>query len=358
MNSDPLISIILPTFNRQHTLKKAIDSIIKQTYTTWELIVVDDGSIDNTKDLIEDYTKKDFRIKYIKNSHKKGPAGARNCALGISKGEYIAFLDSDDEWLDFHLFDSINALKNHNVNICFSLWYEKDCNGTLFKLYDSDREKEFFNNAIDVLKPKINGNIFIFGKNFYEYTVLNTFLIYHINSTLIKKDILTYTGYFDEELLASEDTDFILRIISAFKFCFIFNYHFIYNQGEDNIYWFIDRSKIDINELFDDSKTINKLNFCGIYKCLMFEKRKNFIKKLNNLNNKQLCLEVCNKRISTKYFTLAFINKKQRKLKSLFFLLKSLLYKFKLKSLLFAFNIIFPNFWKKPTIDISELYFY
>lgn len=94
-----LVSIIMPTFNRADTIKRAIRSVQAQTFTDWELIVVDDGSTDDTAARIEGC---DPRLKLIRQENQ-GTAGARNTGLRASAGSYIAFLDSDDEWLPHHL---------------------------------------------------------------------------------------------------------------------------------------------------------------------------------------------------------------------------------------------------------------
>ncbi len=93
-----LISIITPAYNAENTINKTIQSVINQTYQNWELIIVDDGSNDNTNYLISKYTKKDSRIKLISQLNS-GPAIARQTGLNKSKGRFIAFLDSDDTWL-------------------------------------------------------------------------------------------------------------------------------------------------------------------------------------------------------------------------------------------------------------------
>ncbi|MBO0725797.1 MAG: glycosyltransferase family 2 protein, partial [Blastocatellia bacterium] len=95
----PSVSVIMPTFNRADTISRAIRSVQAQTFDDWELIVVDDGSTDNTVAMIEGC---DARLKLIRQENQ-GTAGARNAGLRASAGRYIAFLDSDDEWLPHHL---------------------------------------------------------------------------------------------------------------------------------------------------------------------------------------------------------------------------------------------------------------
>jgi glycosyltransferase involved in cell wall biosynthesis len=103
----PLVSIIMPTYNRADTIKRAIDSVKAQTFEDWELIIVDDGSTDNTATLVPPM---DSRIVFI-SQENQGIAGARNTALQASQGELIAFLDSDDEWLPHHLELSVHFFK-------------------------------------------------------------------------------------------------------------------------------------------------------------------------------------------------------------------------------------------------------
>ena len=95
----PNVSVILPAFNRVSLLGRAIDSILSQTYSDFELIVVDDCSTDNTEQFVAELASKDGRIRYIKHSENSGVATARNTGIDLSAGRYIAFQDDDDEWL-------------------------------------------------------------------------------------------------------------------------------------------------------------------------------------------------------------------------------------------------------------------
>jgi len=96
----PFFSIVVPTYNRAHFLSKMIESVLSQTFIDWELVIVDDGSTDNTKELIEKYT--DSRIRYLWQENQERSA-ARNNGIAVSSGQYICFLDSDDYFLEDRL---------------------------------------------------------------------------------------------------------------------------------------------------------------------------------------------------------------------------------------------------------------
>ncbi len=92
--SAPLISVIIPTFNRSYCLAETLDSVLRQSFKNYELIVVDDGSTDATPQLLDQYAG---RLAHLQTSHA-GPSAARNAGIGMARGDYIAFLDSDDLW--------------------------------------------------------------------------------------------------------------------------------------------------------------------------------------------------------------------------------------------------------------------
>ena len=111
-----LFSIIIPTYNREKFLPKAIESVINQSHNNWELIIVDDGSTDNTKSLIEDYQKKENRIKYIFQENSERSV-ARNNGIKNAKGDWICFLDSDDLYHETHLEVFTTSLKKINLKM-------------------------------------------------------------------------------------------------------------------------------------------------------------------------------------------------------------------------------------------------
>ena len=124
VKTNPFFSIIIPTYNRAHIIHRPIDSIIAQTFTDWELIIVDDGSIDDTKSIVDLY--QDERIRYVRQENKKESA-ARNNGICLSNGEWICFQDSDDEYLSQHLqilYNSISQFSEYKVFRTGLLIYE------------------------------------------------------------------------------------------------------------------------------------------------------------------------------------------------------------------------------------------
>ena len=123
MNSD-LVSIIMPSYNTAKYIKNSIQSVINQTYTNWELIIVDDCSTDNTDEVVNGII--DDRIHYIKNEKNSGAAVSRNRALREAKGKWIAFLDSDDLWMPQKLNEQIRFMKDNNYHFSYTNYEEID----------------------------------------------------------------------------------------------------------------------------------------------------------------------------------------------------------------------------------------
>lgn len=111
----PLVSIVMPTYNRESFLKNAVDSINKQTYRNWELIIVDDGSTDNTETEVEKLTRDIIQNCYYFKIPNGGPGAARQYGIDKCNGDFIAFFDSDDIWHEEHLRICTNALLENNL---------------------------------------------------------------------------------------------------------------------------------------------------------------------------------------------------------------------------------------------------
>ncbi len=118
---DELVSIIMPCHNGGLYIKEAIDSVIAQTYTNWELIIIDDNSTDSSVEVIKDYTEKDKRIKFYETEKSTGiPSTPRNVGILNANGRYIAFLDCDDIWERDKLMTQLPFFKGNDVVIVFS----------------------------------------------------------------------------------------------------------------------------------------------------------------------------------------------------------------------------------------------
>jgi len=127
-----LVSIVMPSYNADKFIADAIESVLNQTYAYWELIVVDDGSLDHTNEIVEAYAKQDSRISLIKLKQNSGPAKARNKAIKEAKGRYIAFLDADDLWLPEKLKKQIMFMHKNNLSFTYSSYHLIDEHGHMF----------------------------------------------------------------------------------------------------------------------------------------------------------------------------------------------------------------------------------
>ena len=123
-----LVSIIMPSYNTAPFIDESIQSVQAQSYQDWELIIVDDCSTDNTKEIIKQYLK-DERIKYLKNDKNCGAAVSRNRALREAKGKWIAFLDSDDLWKPEKLEKQIKFMKENGYHFSYTNYSEMDADG-------------------------------------------------------------------------------------------------------------------------------------------------------------------------------------------------------------------------------------
>ncbi len=200
--SKPLFTIIMPTFNRAKTIMSAINSVIDQTYHNWELLIIDDGSHDDTESLISEIT--DERVRFFKNKTNRGVSFARNYGLKLAQGEFIAYLDTDNAW-DIKYLSVIHGA-TIEIGKEASAFYtgqmvfrggEKEIEGVRFGMFN--RSLLFNNNYID------------------------------LNCFVHKKNIIELTGEFDECIKRYVDWDFIARISLSTKIysipVLLCNYH-------------------------------------------------------------------------------------------------------------------------------------
>lgn len=146
-----LVSIITPVYNNSEFIKQTIESVQKQTYKNWEMIIVDDCSTDRTPELIKKISQKDNRIKYIKLENNSGAAIARNKALSESRGRFIAYLDADDLWKKNKIQNQIDFMLAHDYAFVCSNYEKIDVNNKILKQVKIPKEinyKLFLRNTI------------------------------------------------------------------------------------------------------------------------------------------------------------------------------------------------------------------
>lgn len=130
MESTPLISVIMPCYNMEKFIASSIQSVCNQTFNDWELLIVDDASNDKTADVIGRFLDLDNRIHFGKKQTHTGIAATRNQAIGMAKGQYLAFLDADDVWHPDKLEKQLAFMKNQNIGFCYSAydWIDEEEN--------------------------------------------------------------------------------------------------------------------------------------------------------------------------------------------------------------------------------------
>lgn len=132
------VSVITPVYKAEDYLKDTIDSVLNQTFTDWEMLLVDDQSPDRSADIIRDYAAKDDRIKLIQLQENSGAAVARNKGLEAAQGRYIAFIDADDVWLPHKLETQLNFMKEQNEAFTYTQYQMVNDDGQVLKKVDKD----------------------------------------------------------------------------------------------------------------------------------------------------------------------------------------------------------------------------
>lgn len=118
----PKVSVITPAYNSEFFLRQTIESVRSQTFTNWQLIVIDDCSTDSTVEIVEEYCKKDERVKLIRCTQNGGAAVARNIGIKAATGQYIAFLDADDVWESHKLKSQVSWMEKENCAFTFTAY--------------------------------------------------------------------------------------------------------------------------------------------------------------------------------------------------------------------------------------------
>lgn len=217
----PLITIIIPIFNREHLIKETLDAVLKQTYKNWECILIDDGSVDASVKIAKEYANSDNRFKVLQRSERrrKGAATCRNIGIENSNGSYIQFLDSDDLLESNKLESQISKLnKSDNYTLSTCKWGRLDKGMEHPKKYEKLPIYKDFKNPSHLLK--------IFGTK-------ETFFPVHCYLTPIQ--LINKAGKWNEELTINDDGEYFSRVLlKAEQIIFDDHTYAIYRSGSGN----------------------------------------------------------------------------------------------------------------------------
>lgn len=230
------VSIIIPAYNQSKYLEFALESVLHQTFTNWECIIVNDGSTDYTEEIAKKYADHDKRFRYIKQENM-GLSAARNTGLQLSQGKYIGFLDSDDTWEPITLEKTVDFLEKHpSVDIVNGAWDLIDEEGkNISRKFGPIKSTNYFDDLL--------------FKNLFP-----------VHTLLSRRTVFDQCGYFDARLRALEDWDMWMRAAShGFKFGHIMNLiaHYRRHSGAmtmdvdrlyDNTYYALDKLYCSQNE--------------------------------------------------------------------------------------------------------------
>ncbi|PWL95931.1 MAG: hypothetical protein DBY13_00970 [Lachnospiraceae bacterium] len=194
---DALVSVIIPLYNRQDTIQRAVDSVLSQSYSNIEVLVVDDGSTDHSIEMLEKYHN-DNRVRIFCQEYNQGANAARNRGIREAKGDYIAFHDSDDEWLPDKLEKQIKRMEygDFQVSFCaFKRQYPKTIQiiPDISEYLSSDKIKERLKKANIVGTPTL----------------------------VIHREVVHEIGIFDEEMPRLQDYELAIRIAKKYDICFV-----------------------------------------------------------------------------------------------------------------------------------------
>lgn len=218
----PLISIVMVNYNHEDTIGKTMESVLAQTYQNWELIIVDDGSTDESVAIIESYAKKDERIRYYPQKENAQICVVTNIGLSYVKGEYVARLDSDDIWLPQRLEKQMQYLSEHpEVALCFTrldIIDEKDeiINDKLPDYYEAYNQRQ---------KSRAQWARYFF---FFGNTLIQSAL-------LMRREVVDAIGGFNLAYMQAHDFDFFTRAVLKYEFGFVEEPLVLYRRaGEQN----------------------------------------------------------------------------------------------------------------------------
>lgn len=204
MTSDrPLVSVIIPFYNRIGLLPRALESVIGQTYKELEIILVDDGSTDDVGPILSEF--KDGRIRYVRHDVNRGVSAARNSGIKAAVGDYISFLDSDDEWLptkaERQVASLVGGRGEFEVSYCFSD-VVSDVTNKLIGRHNFEEEGNILHHALIGTIAQEGGNC----------------LCILVNSLMLAKEEMLRVGGFDETMRKHEDWELLVRLAEKYRF--------------------------------------------------------------------------------------------------------------------------------------------
>jgi glycosyltransferase involved in cell wall biosynthesis len=209
-----LVTVVIPTFNRARSLGRAIDSVLAQTYTNFELIVVDDGSTDNTPELLARFAN---RIQVIRQPNS-GPSVARNTGIRAARGKFIAFLDSDDEWLPEKLEQQVPLMHDERIVLSVTNWRSAESTGPASGFDSLD-----FNDSWVCDRP----SEFVLSRPDQRHIMLS--------SWLVRRDTVVALGGFNLAMVPVEDNDLLFRLAFAGSFALTKRVLLIRETGMDSV---------------------------------------------------------------------------------------------------------------------------
>jgi glycosyltransferase involved in cell wall biosynthesis len=202
-----LVSVVIPTYNRAELVERAVYSVLSQTYPNLEVIIVDDASTDDTQGRIKALQQIDHRIQYFRHESNRGAQAARNTGIQAAKGMYIAFLDSDDEWLPQKLYLQMALFSREGVSpgVIYCGLQEVSIDGKMLEQY----------------LPKIRGSI---------YPQALSDWVAGTDTLVVRKDILEKVHGFDENVHAFQEWDLCIRLARECQFDFVPECLTLYHQ--------------------------------------------------------------------------------------------------------------------------------
>ncbi|MBF0522063.1 MAG: glycosyltransferase family 2 protein [Candidatus Omnitrophica bacterium] len=209
LDKQNLVSVVIPAYNRAYTLRRAINSVLNQTHQNVEIFVVDDGSTDNTQEIVRNFL--DPRVRYIRHPQNLGISAARNTGIEVARGNFVALLDSDDEFLSDKIEKSLKIFDraSRRVGLVSSNHYLQSADGR---------------SVVAINEKKLKR-------------------VWPMPSTwVLRRDVFKKIGLFDLRIRASEDTDFFARVREKYSFHFIKEPLVIKYVTPDN--FFVDKEKI------------------------------------------------------------------------------------------------------------------